>query len=68
MGTTQDFYQNDADFKHYVDHWSWKHNVPVEEVLTYEITRLYMEQLKEKKEATKNEEIEYEVRQDNGIT
>ena len=68
MGTTQDFYQSNADFKYYVDHWSWKHKVPVEEVLTYEITRLYMEQLLEKKEATKNEEIKYELHQDNGIT
>ena len=60
-----DCYQNNEDFKHFVDHWAEKHNVPVEEVLTYEITRLYAESIKERR--NNNEEIHYEIRQDNGI-
>lgn len=60
-----DCYQNNEDFKRFADHWAAKHNVPVEEVLTYEITRLYAESIKERR--NNNEEIHYEIRQDNGI-
>lgn len=59
-------YQNNADFKRYIDHWAAKHGVTVDEVLHYEISRLYAAQLL-KKEDNKNEEIHYEIRQDNGI-
>lgn len=62
----QVLYQSNADFKRFADHWAAKHSVPVDEILTYEISRLYAEQLKEKENNT-NEEIKYEIRQDNGI-
>lgn len=66
MATIQDLYQNDSRMKHFVDHWAAKHHVSKEEIMGYEITRLYTQQLLEKEEP-KNEEM-YEIRQDNGIT
>lgn len=59
-------YQTNERMKHYVDHWSAKHNVSRTEVMNYEITKLYGKQLLEKE--INHEEIEYEIRQDNGIT
>ena len=60
-----DLYQNNEKMRHYVDHWSQKHGVSKEEIMKYEIVRLYGEQLLEKEEP-KNE-IKLEIRQDNGI-
>lgn len=63
----QDLYQNNEDFKKYCNHWAAKENKTPEEVAQYEISRLYAEQLLEKEE-TKNEEIKYEIHQDNDIS
>lgn len=60
----QDLYQKNDDLKKYVDHWAVKEGRDVSEVLSFEITRLYAQQLLEK------EEITYEnlkVGQDNRI-
>lgn len=62
-----DLYQSNEDVKKYVDHWAAKHHVTVTEILSYEITKLYIKQLLEKEES-KNEEIKFEIHQDNGIT
>lgn len=64
MENIQVLYQKNKDFKHFVDHWSAKHNVTVKEVLGYEITRLVALQYQDKMEDIK---YEYEIRQDNGI-
>ena len=61
----QDLYQSNEKMRHYVDHWAWKHGVSKEEVIKYEITRLYGKQLLEKEE--NEHEIKLEIRQDNGI-
>lgn len=55
MGNIQDLYQKNKDFKHFVDHWAAKHNVTVETILGYEITRLVALQYQDKME-----EIKYE--------
>lgn len=65
-GQIQDLYQNNENMRHYVDHWAWKQGVSKEEVMTYEITRLYGEQLLEKED--NEHEVKYELHQDNGIT
>lgn len=63
----QDFYQNNADFKRFIDHWSDNLKAKPEDVIQFAISRLYAEQLLEKEES-KNEEIKYEIGQDNGIS
>ena len=60
-----DLYQNNPDFKRFVDHWSSKNHRPASEVMNYEISRLYAEQLLTKEE---EKQYEYQVRQDNGIS
>lgn len=62
----QDLYQNNEDFKTFIDKWADKLKVTKTEVINFAISRLYAEQLLEK-EDTNNEEIHYEIRQDNGI-
>lgn len=64
--STQDYYQSNEAFKAYVDHWAWKHNVSIDEVLAYSITALVAEQYQSKEEEHKYEE-KYELHQDNGI-
>ena len=59
-----DLYQNNPDFKRYVDHWAAKDHIEPEVVMRREITRLVAEQYSSKEE---EKHYEYEIRQDNGI-
>lgn len=63
----RDLYQNNSDFKRFIDHWSSNLKAKPEDVLQFAISRLYAEQLLEK-EDTNNDQIKYEIRQDNGIS
>ncbi len=64
MKDIQDLYQNDPDFKHYVDHWAAKDHTEPEVVMKRKITHLVAEQYLNKEEEKK---YAYEIRQDNGI-
>lgn len=64
MENIQDLYRSDKDFAKYVDHWAQKEGKDINEVLTYEITRLYAKQILEKEEETYEN---LKIGQDNGI-
>ena len=61
-----DYYQNNPDFKRYVDHWAMTIGEKPEVVAQYQISKLYLQQLLYKEE-NNHEEIQYELHQDNGI-
>ena len=42
-------YQNDEDFKRYVDEWAKKHNLSIYEIFRFDILKEYSKWLKEVK-------------------